>query len=87
LLTIILLIEFIQTAIGASIVTDDSPVMAFFIQVVVALLILPVEGFLRKLMLRSLDSTGKFHNLISADDNDLKFASRKAASKKVEKIH
>ena len=67
LLTIILLIEFIQTAIGASIVTDDSPVVEFFIQVVVALLILPVEGFLRKLMLRSLDSSGKFYHLISPD--------------------
>jgi hypothetical protein len=67
LLTIILLIEFIQTAIGATIVSDDSPVVEFFIQVVVALLILPVEGFLRKLMLRSLDSSGKFYNLISPD--------------------
>jgi hypothetical protein len=67
LLTIILLIEFIQTAIGATIVSDDSPVVEFFIQVVVALLILPVEGFLRKLMLRSLDSSGKFYNFISPE--------------------
>ncbi|MEO5601106.1 MAG: triple tyrosine motif-containing protein [Cyclobacteriaceae bacterium] len=66
LITIILLIEFIQTAIGSSIVTDDSPVMEFFIQVIVALLILPVEGFLRNLMLRSLDSSSRFYTFISA---------------------
>lgn len=65
LITIILLIEFIQTVIGSSIVTDDTPVMEFLIQFVVAILILPVEGFLRNLMLRSLDSTSKFHSLIS----------------------
>lgn len=64
LLTIILLIEFIQTAIGATIVTENSPVMDFIIQVVVALLVLPVEGYLRNLMLRSLDSTGKFYQFI-----------------------
>lgn len=64
LLTIILLIEFIQTAIGATIVTENSPVIDFIVQVVVALLVLPVEGYLRNLMLRSLDSTGKFYQFI-----------------------
>ena len=64
LLTIILLIEFIQTAIDATVLTKDSPVIDFFIQVVVALLILPVEGFLRNLMLKSLDSSGKFYQFI-----------------------
>lgn len=64
LLTIILLIEFIQTAIGATILTQDSPVIDFFIQVVVAFLVLPVEGYLRNLMLRSLDSSGKFYQFI-----------------------
>jgi hypothetical protein len=66
LITIILLIEFIQTVIGSSIINDDRPVVAFLIQFVVAILILPVEGFLRNLMLRSLDSSGKFYNFISA---------------------
>ncbi len=65
LITIILLIEFIQTVVGSTIINDDSPVVAFLIQFVVAVLILPVEGFLRNLMLRSLDSTSKFHNFIS----------------------
>jgi hypothetical protein len=64
LLTIILLIEFIQTAIGATFSTKNSPVTDFFIQVVVALLVLPVEGYLRNLMLRSLDSSGKFYQFI-----------------------
>jgi hypothetical protein len=64
LLTIILLIEFVQTAIGATFATKNSPVTDFFIQVVVALLVLPVEGYLRNLMLRSLDSSGKFYQFI-----------------------
>ncbi len=65
LITIILLIEFIQTVIGSSIVSDDSPVIEFLIQFTVAILILPVEGFLRNLMLRSLDSSSKFYKFIS----------------------
>lgn len=65
LITIILLIEFIQTVIGSSIITADTPVTAFFIQVVVALLILPVEGYLRKLMLRSLDNSEKLYGFIT----------------------
>ena len=65
LITIILLIEFTQTVIGSSIISDDSPVIEFIIQFVVAILILPVEGFLRNLMLRSLDSSSKFYNFIS----------------------
>jgi hypothetical protein len=39
-------------------------VIDFIIQVVVALLVLPVEGYLRNLMLRSLDSSGKFYQFI-----------------------
>ena len=65
LITIILLIEFMQTVIGSTIVSDDTPVVEFFIQVVVALLVLPVEGFLRNLMLRSLDPNSKLYRLIS----------------------
>lgn len=68
LITIILLIEFIQTVIGYSIPGDDTPVTAFFIQFVVALMILPVEGYLRKLMLRSLDNPEKLYGFISARD-------------------
>jgi hypothetical protein len=64
LLTIILLIEFIQTAIGSSLKISGSPVIEFLIQVVVALLVLPVEGYLRNVMLRSLDSSHKFYQYI-----------------------
>lgn len=64
LITIILLIEFIQTVIGYSIVSDDSPVVEFLIQFSVAILILPVEGFLRNLMLRSLDPSSKFYGFM-----------------------
>lgn len=66
LITIILLIEFIQTVIGSSIISDDTPVIEFLIQFVVAILILPVEGYLRNLMLRSLDSSGTFHKFMTA---------------------
>lgn len=65
LVTIILLIEFIQTVVGSSIVTSDSPVIEFLIQFFVAILILPVEGFLRNLMLRSLDSSSRFYSFIN----------------------
>lgn len=64
LLTIILLIEFIQTVIGATFSAKNSPVSDFFIQVVVALLILPVEEYLRNLMLRSYDPSRKWYQLI-----------------------
>jgi hypothetical protein len=61
LLTIILLIQFIQTVIEATVMIKDNPVINFFIQVLVALLILPVEGYLRNVMLRSLAQPGKFY--------------------------
>lgn len=53
LITIILLMQFIQTVAGATFSTKSSPVIDFFIQVLVALLILPVEAYLRNVMLRS----------------------------------
>jgi hypothetical protein len=57
LLTIILLIQFIQTAAAATF-SSKTPVIDFIIQVFIALLILPVEGYLRKLMLKSSEGTG-----------------------------
>jgi hypothetical protein len=66
LLTIILLIQFIQTIIDSTIqFSKDSPVIDFIIQVIVALLILPVEGFLRNLMFRSLDTNSKFYQFVT----------------------
>ncbi len=61
LLTIILLIQFIQTIINNYFATTTSPVIDFFLQVVVALLILPVEGVLRRFMVRSIDATEIYH--------------------------
>jgi hypothetical protein len=66
LLTIILLIEFIQTVINSTIpFQKESPVVDFIVQVIVALMILPVEGYLRKLMFRSLDGSSKFYQFIA----------------------
>lgn len=71
LLTIILLIQFIQTVIGETFETRASPVMDFFMQVLVALLILPVEGYLRNLLLRSFDTDSILHRFIAAKQNPL----------------
>lgn len=65
LLTIIMLIQFIQTVIGEMFATKTSPVIDFFVQVVVAFMILPVEGYLRNLMLRSIDSNSRLHKFLS----------------------
>jgi hypothetical protein len=52
LITIILLIQFIQTIAAAIFSTKSSPVIDFFIQAFVAILILPVEAYLSNVMLR-----------------------------------
>lgn len=65
LLTIIMLIQFIQTVIGEMFQTKASPVLDFFVQVIVAFMILPVEGYLRNLMLRSLDTTSRLYRFLS----------------------
>jgi len=71
LLTIILLIQFIQTVIGETFETRASPVMDFFMQVLVALLILPVEGYLRNLLLRSVDPKSVLHRFIASEENPI----------------
>lgn len=47
-LTLILVVEFVQTVAEAKFETNQSPVINFFIQVAIALSILPVESLLRK---------------------------------------
>ena len=47
-LTLILIVEFFQTIAEYKFGANDSPVMNFFLQAFIALLILPVEGVLRK---------------------------------------
>jgi hypothetical protein len=54
LLSIIMFIEFIQTAAGEQFSTKSSPVLDFGLQVCVAFMILPVEGFLRRHLLQAL---------------------------------
>jgi hypothetical protein len=55
LLSIIILIEFIQTVAGSTLDTEGGPVVDFVIQVGIAFVILPIEGFLRRFMLRSIE--------------------------------
>jgi hypothetical protein len=52
-LTIIMLIQFIQTIVAANISLKSTPVADFFIQVLIALLVLPVEEFLRNRILKA----------------------------------
>ncbi|MEQ9097614.1 MAG: hypothetical protein RIF36_01180 [Imperialibacter sp.] len=46
-LTIIMIIEFIQTIVEANFETDSSPVLSFFLQVAVAFCLMPLESFMR----------------------------------------
>jgi len=65
LLTIVMFIQFIQTVAGETFETKASPVTDFFIQVVIAFLILPIEEYLRNLMLRSAGSPAtRLHRLL-----------------------
>ncbi|MEP2773738.1 MAG: hypothetical protein ABJH05_16410 [Fulvivirga sp.] len=48
LLTLIIIIEFIQTVAENEFGTESSPVVDFIIQITVAIIILPVEGLIRK---------------------------------------
>ncbi len=52
-LTIIMLIQFIQTIVAANITFKSTPVAEFFVQVLIALLVLPVEEFLRKRIMKA----------------------------------
>src|SRR5690606_12061907 len=77
LLTIILLIEFIQTVAGSTFATNSSPIIDFAIQVAVAFMILPVEGFLRNLMFKSTSRDSRLYKVIS--DLDRQEKQRKSA--------
>jgi len=52
-LTVVLLIQFIQTIAYANIKFESSPVTDFFIQVMIALVVLPAENFLRKRIVKA----------------------------------
>ncbi len=72
LLTIILLIEFIQTMIGFSFATNSTPIIDFIIQVIVAFIILPVEGYLRNLMFKSMGANSRLFDVIAELDRSEK---------------
>lgn len=52
LLTLIIIIEFLQTLAENKFGTETSPVIDFIIQIIVAIIILPVEGLLRKFIFK-----------------------------------
>jgi hypothetical protein len=53
LLSIIIFIEFIQTIAGSTI-SKSTPALDFLIQVAIAFMILPIEGFLRRYFLHAI---------------------------------
>ncbi|HTH58411.1 MAG TPA: triple tyrosine motif-containing protein [Cyclobacteriaceae bacterium] len=52
MLTIIMIIQLVQSAVNTQVTFKTTPVLDFFVQVGLALLVLPVERYLRKLMVR-----------------------------------
>ena len=62
-LTVIMLIQFLQTLVASQFSFKSTPVMEFFIQVFIALLVLPIEGFLRKFMIKSSHSQTQIPHL------------------------
>lgn len=58
ILTVIMLIQFIQTAAESMITVQTTPVVDFFIQVFIALLVLPLEDRMRRFMIEA--SEGKY---------------------------
>lgn len=55
-LTVIMLIQFVQTIASETVAIRSTPVADFFVQVVIALLVLPAENFLRRRMIRAAES-------------------------------
>ena len=50
MLTIIMIIQLVQAAVNTQVSFKASPVIDFFVQVGLALMVLPAENYLRKLM-------------------------------------
>ena len=62
-LTVIMLIQFLQTVVASQFAFKSTPVKEFFIQVFIALLVLPIEAFLRKFMIKSSHSKAQITHL------------------------
>lgn len=71
ILTVIMLIQFIQSTITSLISLKSSPVLDFFIQVSIALLVFPVEIIARNTMQKIVHNKYSVHRLFS-DPEDLK---------------
>ncbi len=52
MLTVIMVIQLVQAAVNAQVSIKTTPVIDFFVQVGIALLVLPFETYLRKFMLK-----------------------------------
>ena len=70
-LTVIMLIQFLQTLVASQFSFKSTPVIEFFIQVFIALLVLPIEGFLRKFMIKSSHSQTQIPHLWDEEKKEL----------------
>jgi hypothetical protein len=59
-LTIIMLIQFLQTIVTANISLKSAPVADFFVQVLIALSVLPLEEFLRRRVLKAAEKNAGY---------------------------
>jgi hypothetical protein len=73
LLSIIIFIEFIQTIAGSTFSTQNSPVFDFIIQVGVAFIVLPVEGYMRRYFFQAITrrNQAKLKRMMGTDEEVL----------------
>jgi cell shape-determining protein MreD len=69
ILTVIMLIQFIQTTINSLISIKSSPVIDFFIQVCIALLVLPIEIVARNSMQKIVEKKHSVQRLFNNQDD------------------
>jgi len=58
-MTLILLLEFIETIVESNLALKNSPIIDFFIEASIALLILPIEKVLRGYLFKQEEKTAK----------------------------
>jgi hypothetical protein len=73
LLSIIIFIEFIQTIAGSTFSTHSTPVFDFVVQVGIAFVVLPLEGFLRRYFLQAITkrNQAKLKKIIGTDEEEI----------------
>lgn len=67
LLTVVIFIQFITTGINSIIAVPSSPVVQFFIQVLIALIVFPVENYFRKFL--QVVAEGRWQNRFKTKTN------------------